>query len=91
MDFADSYLNEWGVTIASNACRSREDSTGLTKGGISYWLRRLMAERARTAREAVQIGGELVEKYGYDSSGRTYCIADAQEAWLMAGIGYNLL
>ncbi len=84
MNFADSYLNEWGVTIASNACRSREDSTDLTEGGITYWLRRLMAERARTAREAVLIGGALVEKYGYDSSGRTYCIADPQEAWLMA-------
>ena len=25
MQFSDSYMNEWGVTIASNQCRSRED------------------------------------------------------------------
>ncbi|MEF8846529.1 MAG: C69 family dipeptidase [Bacteroidales bacterium] len=84
MEFADSYMNEHGVTIASNACSSREDQPELTDGGIGYWLRRLMALRASSAREAVQIGGELVEKYGYASSGRTYTIADPEEAWVMS-------
>ncbi len=82
--FADSYLNEHGVAVASNACPSREDNPDLTDGGIGYWLRRLMAQRAKTAKEAVKIGGELVEKYGYASSGRTYSIADANEAWVMS-------
>ncbi len=82
--FADAYMNQYGVTIASNACKSRVRRAKLTDGGISYWLRRLMAERAHSAREAVQIGGRLVEKFGYASSGRTYCIADAKEAWMMA-------
>ncbi|MCF8335879.1 MAG: C69 family dipeptidase [Bacteroidales bacterium] len=84
MEFADSYMNEHGVTIASNACPSREDQPELTDGGIGYWLRRLMAERGSSAREAVQIGGELVEKYGYASSGRTYTVADQDEAWVMS-------
>ncbi len=83
-DFADSYMNEFGVTIASNACPSIEKNPELTDGGIGYWLRRLMTERAKTAREAVEIGGELIEKYGYTSSGRTYSIADPNEAWVMA-------
>jgi dipeptidase len=82
--FADSYLNEHGVAIASNACPSREDNPDLTDGGIGYWLRRLMAQRAKTAKEAVRIGGELVEKYGYASSGRTYSVADAKGAWVMS-------
>jgi dipeptidase len=81
--FADSYLNEWGVAIASDACGSRERTPyNLTNGGIAYWLRRLVAERAKTAREGVQIAGEAVETYGYASSGRTYIIADPNEAWL---------
>ncbi|MFW5944860.1 MAG: dipeptidase [Bacteroidota bacterium] len=84
MEFADSYMNEYGVTIASNACPSREDQPELTEGGIGYWLRRLMAQRAASAREAVKIGGELVEKYGYASSGRTYTVADPHEAWVMS-------
>ena len=84
MDFSDSYMNEWGVTIASDACQSREKKPDLTDGGIGYWLRRAMAERATSAKEAVEIGGALVEEFGYSSSGRTYCIADANEAWMMS-------
>jgi dipeptidase len=84
MEFSDSYMNEWGVTIASDACMSREDQPELTDGGIGYWLRRAMVEQAKTAREAVKIGGALVEKYGYTSSGRTYCIADGKEVWMLS-------
>ncbi len=84
MDYSDSYMNEWGVTIGSDACLSKEKKPDLSDGGIGYWLRKAMAERAKTAREAVKIGGALVEKYGYTSSGRTYCIADADEAWMLA-------
>ncbi len=84
MEFSDSYMNEWGVTIGSDACSSREKKGELTDGGIGYWLRRAMAERAKTAREAVKIGGALVEQFGYTSSGRTYCIADPNEAWMLA-------
>jgi len=84
MEFSDSYMNEWGVTIGSDACQSKEKKPELTDGGIGYWLRRAMAERAKTAREAVRIGGALVEKYGYTSSGRTYCIADGKEAWMLS-------
>jgi len=43
-----------------------------------------MAERAATAKQAVKIAGALVEQAGYSSSGRSYCIADANEAWVMA-------
>ena len=82
--FSDSYMNECGVVIASNQCKSREDNPSLTNGGIGYWLRRLMAERAGTAREAVKIGGKLIEQFGYLSSGRTYCFADSKEAWMMS-------
>ncbi|MCF7885149.1 MAG: C69 family dipeptidase [Candidatus Marinimicrobia bacterium] len=84
MDFSDSYFNDNGVVIVSDACPSKENRNDLTEGGIGYWLRRLMAERASSAREAVTIGGRLVEKFGYYSSGRSYCIADTSEAWIMA-------
>ena len=81
-DFSDSYLNEWGVCVTSDNCPSREDRGELTDGGIGYMLRRLVAQRARTAREGVRIAGELVERFGYVASGRTYVIADPQEGWL---------
>lgn len=84
LQFSDSYMNEWGVTIASDQCLSREDKPELIDGGIGYFLRRIMAERAISAKDAVKIGGSLVEKYGYNASGRTYCIADPEEVWMMA-------
>jgi dipeptidase len=80
--FSDSYVNEWGVTVASDNCPSREDKPQLTDGGIGYMLRRLVAERAKTAREGVLLAGKLVEQFGYIDSGRTYIIADPDEGWL---------
>jgi dipeptidase len=82
-DFADSFWNSAGVVIVSNACPSREDKPEISGSGIGKLLRRYMAAYTRSARQAVLIAGRLVEEYGYDSSGRTYTIADANEAWLL--------
>jgi len=82
MFFSDSYINEWGVCITSDNCPSREDKPEITDGGIGYMLRRLVAERARTAREGVLLAGKLVERFGYIDSGRTYIICDPDEGWL---------
>lgn len=84
MEFSDSFLNEYGVTITSNSCPSREDSAQLSEGGITWELRHIMAQRSHSARQAVQIAAALLEQYGYAASGRTYCIADADEAWMMS-------
>jgi len=83
-EFADSFINEHGVLVTSDSCPSRVSAEDLTDGGIGWMLRRLVAEKATSAREAVKIAGELVEKYGYRSSGRTYSIADKKEAWMLA-------
>jgi dipeptidase len=82
MLFSDSYVNEWGVVVTSDNCPSREDKPVLTDGGIGYTLRRLVAQRARTAREGVLLAGSLVERFGYIDSGRTYILADPDEGWL---------
>jgi len=82
-EFADSYINEKGVVIVSNACKSREDKPSISEGGIGFALRRIVAETAGNARNAVRIAGKLIERYGYYSSGRTYSIADAREGWMM--------
>ncbi len=82
MLFSDSYINEWGISITSDNCPSREDKPQITDGGIGYMLRRLVAERAKTAREGVLLAGRLVESFGYIDSGRTYIICDPDEGWL---------
>ncbi|MHC4726769.1 MAG: C69 family dipeptidase [Planctomycetota bacterium] len=82
MLFSDSYINECGVCITSDNCPSRENKPKITEGGIGYMLRRLVAERAKTAREGVLLAGRLVERFGYIDSGRTYIICDPDEGWL---------
>jgi len=82
MLFSDSYVNEHGVSITSDNCPSREDKPEITDGGIGYMLRRLVAERATSAREAVLLAGRLVERFGYIDSGRTYIICDREQGWL---------
>lgn len=91
LEFSDSYLNERGVAVVSDGCPTREDSYQdmvsrgeIRDGGIGYMLRRLVAQRATTAKEGVQIAGKLIERFGYVDSGRTYVIADPKEAWLLA-------
>ena len=82
MLFSDSYINEWGVSVTSDNCPSREDNPEITDGGIGYMLRALVAQRARTSREGVLLAGKLVERFGYIDSGRTYVICDPNEGWL---------
>lgn len=86
MHFSDSYMNEWGVIVGSDACDSREDKPQLTDGGIGYWLRRLVAERAKTAKGGVKIAGKFLSELGYASSGRTYIIADPNEGWMLSAV-----
>jgi len=79
--FADAYMNEHSVVICSNACQSREDTA---KGNIGYYLRKILAERAPNAKSAIKLAGKLIENYGYESSGRTYTIADNKEVWMLS-------
>ncbi len=80
----DSYINEFGVSVASDGCPSREENPQLKDGGIVFWLRRIVAERARTAREGIKIAGKLIDEFGYASSGRSYVIADSNEGWILS-------
>lgn len=44
-------------------------------------------QRAKTAREAIEVMTQLVEDYGYYSSGESFSIADPEEVWIMEMIG----
>ncbi|MFO7654841.1 MAG: C69 family dipeptidase [Candidatus Krumholzibacteriia bacterium] len=87
-DYSSAVVNEWGVALGSNACPSREDPPetvaargDLVDGGIGFELRLIVAERARTAREAVEIAADLLDRFGYAASGRSLNIVGPDEAW----------
>ena len=58
------------------------------KGGIDYGsLIYITLQRAKTAREAIQIIVDLANTYGYCSSGESFSLIDPEEAWIMELIG----
>jgi len=89
-EYSNSLVNEWGLALGSNACSSREESVEelekqgyVVNGGIGWRLRFILAERCRTAREAVQMAARLLDRYGYRGSGRTLSIVGLREAWIL--------
>lgn len=80
-------INEHQVTIAETTFTGREeliDTTGVMDYGNLIYVG---LQRARTAREAIQIMTDLVAEYGYYSSGESFTIADPREVWIMEMIG----
>ncbi len=86
--YSNMVVNEWGVAFGSNGCKSKEGSIGelekrgqLVDGGIGFMLRIILAQRAKTAHQAVLIAADLIDQYGYRPSGRNLNIVGPDEAW----------
>lgn len=76
-------INQWGVTMSCNWMHSKEKEQA-EKGIRRYAIRQLILERAKTARQAVQIIGDFIEEYGQaDWGGLDYNLADTNEAWIV--------
>jgi len=80
-------MNEHQLSIGETTFGGR-DELEKPNGIIDYGsLMYIALERCKTAREAVQLMGKLVEEYGYASSGESFSIADPNEVWIMEMIG----
>lgn len=80
-------MNEHQVVIGETTFGGREGLEN-EKGIMDYGsLIYVALQRAKTAREAINIMTSLVEEYGYYSSGESFSIADKNEAWIMEMIG----
>jgi dipeptidase len=80
-------MNEHQVVIGETTFGGREELVN-SKGIIDYGsLMYIALQRSKTAREAIKVMTELVNEYGYYSSGESFSIADANEAWIMEMIG----
>ncbi len=79
-------MNEHGLTIAESTWGGRPELEG--SGLIDYGsLIYITLQRARTAREAIDVMTGLVRDYGYGSEGESFSIADPDEVWIMEMIG----
>jgi len=80
-------MNEYQVAIGETTYGGRPELVD-TAGIVDYGsLMYITLQRAKTAREAILIMGDLVAEYGYCSSGESFSIADKDEVWIMEMIG----
>ena len=80
-------MNEHQLIIAETTYGGRpelEDPEGIMDYGSLIYV---ALERAKTAREAIDVIVDLANTYGYYSSGESFSIADTEEVWVMDLIG----
>ncbi|MBI4912520.1 MAG: C69 family dipeptidase [Acidobacteria bacterium] len=80
-------MNEHQVAIGETTFGGRKELAG-PSGIVDYGsLIYIALERAKTAREAIEVMTKLVEDFGYASSGESFSIADPHEVWILEMIG----
>jgi len=81
-------MNEFQVAIGETTYGGREDLQSQPDAIMDYGsLMYITLQRAKTAREAIKIFGELVAEYGYASEGESFSISDPNEVWILEMIG----
>ena len=80
-------INEHQLIIGETTFGGRaelEKPNGVVDYGSLIYI---TLQRARTAREAIRVIDDLLQTYGYASSGESFSIADKDECWIMEIIG----
>jgi dipeptidase len=85
------FMNEHQLVFGEDTWSGRDEL--YAKDG-AFWIETLEIfglQRAKTAREAIKVMGELAEEYGYGDGGETLIIADTKELWVFDICGPGML
>lgn len=80
-------MNQHQLSIGETTFGGRPelaDSTGMIDYGSLIYM---TLQRAKNAREAIATFSQLLSEYGYASSGESFSIGDANEAWILELVG----
>ena len=81
-------MNEHQLAIGETTFGGRKELASQPDALIDYGsLIYITLQRAKNAREAIQVMTSLVKDYGYYSSGESFSIADPNEVWVLEMIG----
>ncbi|MBR1541773.1 MAG: C69 family dipeptidase [Bacteroidaceae bacterium] len=81
------YINEKQVSIVETTFDGRLELQN-PEGLLNYdTMIHLGLERAATARDAIIIMTDLLQEYGYSSTGETITVCDKNEAWMLEIMG----
>lgn len=68
-----------GETTWGGRAELRDPEALVDYGSLMY----IALQRAKTARDAIQVMTDMVAEYGYYSSGESFSISDPEEVWLL--------
>ena len=81
-------INEFQLAIGETTYGGREELANEIEGGIDYGsLIYLTLQRAKNAREAIQVLAGFLKDYPYHSEGESFSICDPEEVWIFELIG----
>ena len=81
-------MNEYQLAIGETTYGGRKELESQPGAIIDYGsLIYITLQRAKNAREAIVVMTDLVERYGYASSGESFSISDPDEVWIIETIG----
>lgn len=82
-------MNEHQLAIGESTWGGHEELVDTTGNSVIDYgsLIQIALERATNARDAIKVMTDLVEKYGYASSGESFSVADKNEVWVLEMIG----
>lgn len=80
-------INEHQLALAETTFGGRKELENPEAMFHYYPLMLITLQRAKTAREAIDVMTNLVETYGYASEGESISIADTKEVWLLEMVG----
>ena len=92
IDSSYAVINEHQLIMAECTDKAKVHPEPETGKRIFYSveLGRVAMERCRTARQAVELMGSLIDKYGYYGIGETLAVGDPNEAWVFEMCGYDM-
>jgi dipeptidase len=80
-------MNEHQLALGETTAGGRPELVNRDSMFHYYSLMLITLQRAKTARQAIDVMTSLVEKYGYASEGESISIADKEEVWLLEIFG----
>ena len=87
LDTAYPCLNEKRLGIGETTISGRKELRNKAGLFMIEELQRVVLQRCTSARDAIRLMGQLIEKYGYADGGEALTIADTAEVWLFEVFG----
>ncbi len=84
-------MNEHQLSVGETTCKAKVDNVEPATGKRIFYsstLARIALERCTRSKEAVELVGTLIDKYGYYGTGECLVFGDPEEAWVIEMCGY---